>query len=610
MILPKPLRKIIGVFRGSVSPGLILVTVLLGVWFGMTPGWYGLHIAILSLVLILNIGIGLFLFFAGVGKGLALLLAPLLYHLGVWVHEYLSNVLSFFASIPILGLTDYGRYSVAGALVLGPTVGLVFGLPLARLVTRFRNAWIRFEDRSEKLQRFQSKSWVRILDRILIGKRTRDVRGVLMAKPKRIRKTGIVLALLLVIVSAVGVSMVKEDTVRDYAAKALSEINGAEVNLESVELSLQSGHLSVTGMQWTDPDQPDYNTFAIGTLSTDASIYHLLIGRVVLETVAISDVQFDQKRDSPGEVLKKTKPEEEPFEWKVGETDIERLENYYKKAKTVKEWLAKVGEWMPEKRKRKPPKQIPQRYLEYLAARAPVSPTPRILVKHVVMDGVEIPLEQVGTSKVTLTNISDAPVAAGLPLSIEIRSNVTVSSLQFVGHYEDAGRGGEIKGKLADIDLAKLQKEMSDTNRVTFTGGSAEVSLDGMISRHTIDLGLGVRVKDFRADFAGKKGMFGLDPQITQEAFSVLETIETTLRLVGPIAEPRLALDDQGLGEQLKAAAITKGKDRLAQEIDKQLDKHLGDRLPEPAKEIIDKTSKEVLDGFGDLLDGKQKKDK
>ena len=74
MFLPKPLRKLVGIFRGSVSPSMILVTVILGVWFGLTPGWYGLHTAIVFFVLIFNVGIGFFLFFAGVGKALTLIL--------------------------------------------------------------------------------------------------------------------------------------------------------------------------------------------------------------------------------------------------------------------------------------------------------------------------------------------------------------------------------------------------------------------------------------------------------------------------------------------------------------------------------------------------------
>jgi uncharacterized protein (TIGR03546 family) len=604
----KPLRKLIGVFRGSLSPTMILLTVILGVWFGLTPGWSGLHTAILFVVLILNIGIGFFLICAAIGKALCFALAPVLYYVGIWVQDSLSGLLNFLASIPIIGLTDFARYSIAGALIVGPGLGLVFGVPIVRLVIRFRHAWISFEDKSEKMRKFQSKRWVRVLDRILIGKSVKDIRGVITSRPKIIRKVGVIFVLLIAVLSAVGLSFLKDEKVRDYAAGAMTKINGAEVNLEKVELSLKSGHISVTGMQWTDPDQPENNKFAVGKLSTDASMYHLSIGRIILDEVEVSNVEFDQKRAQPGEVLEKPKKEEKPFEWKVDKEDIEKLESYYKKAKKVKEWLQKIGEWMPEKEE-EPEKQIPERYLEYLNARAPVSPTPRILIRKVVMDGVEIPLEQVGKSKVTLMNISDAPNAAGLPLTIEIQSNVNSSMLKFVGHFENPDLGGVITGKLVNVDLAQLQKDMSETNRVKFTGGTADVALDGAIGRRMIDLGLGVKVNDFQAGFDGQEGLFGLDPEISKQAIEVLKNIDTRLRLVGPLKEPRLALDSTGLSGQFKNALVDAGKARLAQELDKQLGKHLGDKLPEPAKDIIDKTLKDGLGGIGDLLGGKKKKE-
>jgi len=85
-----------------------------------------------------------------------------------------------------------------------------------------------------------------------------------------------------------------------------------------------------------------------------------------------------------------------------------------------------------------------------------------------------------------------------------------------------------------------------------------------------------------------------------------LKNIDTKLRLVGPLSEPRLALDSDGLSSQFKNALVDAGKARLADEIDKQLGKHLGDKLPEPAKDIIDKTIKDGLGGIGDLLKKKK----
>ena len=70
MILPRPIRKILAIFRGSVSPVLIFISITLGFWFGLIPGFAGIHAAIVVLVVLLNVHLGLFLLSAAIAKGL------------------------------------------------------------------------------------------------------------------------------------------------------------------------------------------------------------------------------------------------------------------------------------------------------------------------------------------------------------------------------------------------------------------------------------------------------------------------------------------------------------------------------------------------------------
>jgi len=42
MILPKTIRKFLAVLRGGVSPVIIFLSIMLGFWFGLVPGWSGL----------------------------------------------------------------------------------------------------------------------------------------------------------------------------------------------------------------------------------------------------------------------------------------------------------------------------------------------------------------------------------------------------------------------------------------------------------------------------------------------------------------------------------------------------------------------------------------
>ena len=138
MFIPKPFKKLVAILRGDVAPLLIFVSVMLGFWFGLTPGWYGIHVALLVVVLILNVHIGIFVASAGLAKALSFAAAPVLYHTGAWVQESLAWLVQFPAAVPVIGVTDFARYSVCGALLLGPLLGSLAGAGLAYAPVWFR----------------------------------------------------------------------------------------------------------------------------------------------------------------------------------------------------------------------------------------------------------------------------------------------------------------------------------------------------------------------------------------------------------------------------------------------------------------------------------------
>lgn len=50
MILPGPVRTILSVPPGGVSPVFIFLSIMPGFWFGLTPGWSGLHTVLVILM--------------------------------------------------------------------------------------------------------------------------------------------------------------------------------------------------------------------------------------------------------------------------------------------------------------------------------------------------------------------------------------------------------------------------------------------------------------------------------------------------------------------------------------------------------------------------------
>jgi len=619
MILPKFIRKLLAVLRGGVSPAIIFLSVMLGFCFGLIPGWSGLHTAIVIVMLILNIHTGLFLLSGALAKSLCFAAAPVLYHFGAWIQAHLSFVLGLLESVPLVGITDFNRYSVAGAVVLGPIIGAIAGLLMARLVIAFRRRLLKLEEGSDKFRKWYSNRWVRILDRLLIGKRTKDAKSLFTAKTKYIRKAGVALAAIVLIASVLATYLIKDSTIRNYASKKLTQANGAEVNLESLNLSALTGSISVSGIQVTDPRKPQNNQLSIEKVAADASLYNLLLGKLVMQQVELSDIKFDQQRLTPGSIPESDTKEKpavfDPNKFKLENVDFAKLDTYLKDAKALKEKLQKLRRWLPkadDKKTATKVKQIPQKYLEYLKARALVPASPRIIAKKAILDKVRIPWPIFGNSKLLLTNLSDSPKTAKLPITFEMTSYDTPASINLTIDYGTKEQVPKLSGTFNSFEMTKIQSGLNSNAGLMFTSGQASGQFSGIATNESIDLTLDIVISNLKAKGQGK-GVLGLGSDTTSQAFDALKELKTTIRIVGPVTEPRLVFDVKGLMDEFKKALVQAGKDRLANEIDsrlgKQIDEKLGDKVPEEIKDALKKPD-ELLKGLGGLLGGKKEEDK
>jgi len=616
-ILPKPIRKMLAVFRGQVSPLFIFLSVLLGFSFGLIPGWSGMHTFLVIVVLILNIHLGLFLMSAALGKALCFAAAPVLFHTGVWVHNYLSVLLALLAHIPIIGITNFDKYSVAGALVVGPLIGAIAGLLLAWSVTNFRRMLLKFEGKSEKFKKWYSKRWVRILDRLLIGKRTKDARALFTAKVKLFRLAGVILALLVVLVSVITTTLLKNETAKSFVIAKMTQANGAEVDLSELRLSVLAGAVSASGIQVTDPEKPQLNQVSIGNIAADLGVYDLLLGKLVMETVEVSDVQFGQARTKPGRVTEaetQQKPSVfDPCDFTLKNLDINKLDTYFKNAQAVKEWLQKMRKWLPkpnQKESEKTSQQIPKGYLAYLDAHAATPMSPRILAKKILLDKVRIPWAVLGSSNISLENITDAPRAARLPVAITLKSYDTPASLNMKLDFTQPEKGPLVSGDFDGFDLTKMRDSLGSNTGLAFNSGKASGQFSGLLTSDLVDLTVNIAIGDMQAKAQGDK-IWGLDAKTASEALAVMKNLRINVRIVGPVAEPRLAFDAGNLRNQLKEALVKAGKEKLAGELDrqiqKQLGKGLGDKVPGELGEALRKPG-DLIKGLGGLLGGDSNK--
>jgi hypothetical protein len=612
MIGFKKVRKLVALLRGQVSPVLAGISVGLGFWFGLMPGFYGIHAFLLILLVLLNIPIGLFILFMGIGKATSLAAAPALYKLGLYVIEHMPGVIDLIDQIPIAGVTNFSRAALSGGLAAGPVCGALLGLLFGMMVLGFRKTWIRLETNSEKFNAWQQKKWVRIMDRVVVGKRAKDAQATLQVKTKYIRKGGLILAVLLFLIFGAGAFFLK-GTLKDKTAETLARRNGATVEIGDLSLSPLSGHLAVREFAMADQNDLNTNKIQIGEIDTKVNMYQMSVGKLVMDEVKVTSLQFDQTRSSPAERFAESQtepnqvPEEfDPNQYEIDANDIDKLESYFANAKKIKAWIEKVRPWLPKGQDGEPaPLEEPHKYLDYLKTCVDTMPAVRMLAKHVIMEKVGLTNPQFGMSTIQLKNLNDAPSAAKLPVELDLKSEQG-PHLNLTLHFEDPEQPGKVTGSFTDFDLAKLQSGLSQTNTLNLQNGRASGKIAGFLNRDLVDLTIKAQLSDLQATTQGK-GLFGLDAKTTATAFEAIKDLDVTLRIVGPLTAPRLAFDTKGLKDALQAQLVGAGKQRAADELNKVIEKNLdGDKIPGELKDIINKDT--ISEGLKGLFGGKKKK--
>jgi len=472
---------------------------------------------------------------------------------------------------------------------------------------------LKLEEGSEKFKKWYSNTWVRILDRLLIGKRTKDAKSLFAAKTKYFRKAGVVLVALLVGGSVLAAVYVKDATIKKYAAETLTKANGAEVDVNDFSMSLLSSSVMAAGIQVTDAKDPSKNQVEVQKVEANASMSDLLLGKLVMENLQVSNLKFDQPRATPGKVVEKPAEETKPFDpcdYKVSTDDIAKIDKYLKDAKALKAKLEKLRKWLPKPKEKVevPAEEKPQKYLDYLKAKILTPPSPRVIAKHTLLEGVPISWNVFGNSTLTMENLNDAPQAAKLPVSIEMKSDETEAYMQAVVDFNSPDGVPKVSGTFKGFDLGKFQEGLSQKSGLVFQNGLLSGTFGGTLTSERIDIAIDTDLTSLKAT-SSDDGILGMDAKTTNEVLSAMNELKTTVRVVGPTSDPRIVFDVKGLTENFKNALVAAGKQRLSQEIDKQLsgqvDKALGDNVPDELKDKLKKPG-ELLEGLGGLFNKKK----
>ena len=87
-----------------------------------------------------------------------------------------------------------------------------------------------------------------------------------------------------------------------------SELVGAEVNLDTADLSLAPLEVRLSHLQVTDPEQPNKNMLELGEAVASIEPWKLMMGQLIIKDLSVKGLQLNTTRSRPGKV--KQKPEE------------------------------------------------------------------------------------------------------------------------------------------------------------------------------------------------------------------------------------------------------------------------------------------------------------
>ncbi len=578
--------------RGEATPAQMMGAAVLGGLLGFVPGFWngaGLCVALGAALLILNVSLPFALLAAAAGKLAGLLLLPVSFQVGQWLLDGPTQPL-FRAAInaPVLALFGFEHYATTGGLVLGLLFGLALGTLCVRLVARLRSTLAGLDAGSPRYQAAVGRWYVKLLAWALVG--TKDVRWSEPPKRRRtLRLAGLVVVLVAFGLAAALHAALTGPLLTGAVRRGLELANGATVDLKMAELDLTTGRLTLLGLALADPNALDRDLFRAERLQADVDAADLLRKRLALDDVVVSEARQGALRDSPGQRTGGWEPSPAPEPAEGDRT----LEDYVRTAEEWKARLQQVRRWLealsggPAEEPAAPgwedelERRADQLGYASVTAEHLVQGAPTFLVRHLSIEGLVSEGLPGEILDVTGEHLSTQPALVAEPARLRVVARSGLLEAQ-------AGLGGGAstdKGallfRLQDFPVDRFAAALSVGGEPPLSGGTRDLVLDGGWAGGQVgqlDLPVKVSLHDTTLRLHGKS--------------QPVKAFHLQIGLHGPLDDPSLRIDDDGL-----AAAL---KDAGAAELSRRVDEKQAEVLDDAQKKLDD----ELKDKLGGLLGG------
>lgn len=579
------IRKFGALLRGNATPFQLIVGCVLGALLGFLPGFAhapGLMVGLTFALIVLNGNLFLAAMVGLVAKLLSLGLAPVTFAVGRFLLDGpTEGIFRKLINAPGFALFGFESYLATGGLVVGGLLGLALGVVVAAGVQSFRRKMATLDQNSPRFHELTQKPWARTATFLFAGGGLKNPDyAALLTQSKignPIRVLGAVLVGLTVVLAVVTYQFFAASIITAQLRSGLELANGATVDLESAELDLKAGRMTLNGVAAADPNALGTDLFRATKIEADVSGVNLLRKRLQLDRVVVSGATSGEARRVPGRRIDTAAEPSKPIQW----PDAQTIEDYIKNAQVWRERLAQVKQWIekitgpsdaPVDGAPAPVQETLEERLKRLAREqgyASVKAThliegaPTLLVTELTAAGVtmaQLPGEKLD---ITARNLSTQPsLARGAPeISIKSASGKLGFNAKFSGL--SAARGDNtLAFHYRGVPVDSVMGNLKVSGGTVMSGGTIDLSANGKYFTQggTIDLPLQALLKDTTLNVGGRA--------------TKVSSFALPIGVAGSLSNPKIKVEAKALSD----LALKAGTDALKEKATSEIQKKLGDK--------------------------------
>ncbi|MCF7759362.1 MAG: hypothetical protein K9M98_02555 [Cephaloticoccus sp.] len=569
-------RKIGALLRGKATPFQIIAGCMLGAMLGFIPDFAtapGLVIFLTFALILINANLLLAGLVGLAARLLGLLLLPLSFQVGHFLLDGPTE--GFFQQLinaPVFALFGFESYVATGALLLGALLGLSVGIIIARGIKSFRTKMAGVSQSSSRYQEMMGKKWMRFGVFLLAGGglKSPDYEKLLTKKTGNpIRPIGAVLVVLSLVLGVVSYQFFATEIITTALRSGLERANGATVDLESAEIDLKAGRMTLTGLAVADPNALGTDLFRADLIEADVSGVNLLRKRLQLDRVVVTGATSGEARRVPG---RRTSPATQAAV-SVPVPDAKSIDDYLQNAKIWRKRLAQAKKWLdklsgppaePTAGAATPAEESLEARLRRQAAAQGYA---ALKATHLITGAPTLLISEIQANKVTVAqlpgeilnlvarNLSTQPsLAGGAPEIVVTSASDKIGFNAKFGGLSASAADNTLGFHYRGLPVDRVMQTLKSTG-TTLKGGTIDLAASGryFTATGTIDLPLDATINNSTLSLGGR------DTKVSRFTLPI--------GLTGSLDNPRIKVDAKSLGDLALKAGTDALKEKAAEKL-------------------------------------------